>query len=97
MEGLGGKQTEKGREGETCNAEEEICGEIIIPGVTAATFFEVDVNKILSYTIHFNFTSERMLPKGRGGCVRKIYVKGKKRSRMLVGRTHPHRHKRISV
>lgn len=48
------------REGEKCG-EEEICGEIIIPGVTVATFCEVDVNKILSYTIHFNFTSKRML------------------------------------
>lgn len=55
--------------------EEEICGEIIIPGVTAATFFEVDVNKILSYTIHFNFTSKRRLPKGRVVYIRKIYVK----------------------
>lgn len=54
MEGLGGRQSE----GEKCR-EEEICGEIIIPGVTVATFCEVDVNKILSYTIHFNFTSKR--------------------------------------
>lgn len=38
---------------------EEICGEIIIPGVTVATFCEADVNKILSYTIYFNFASKR--------------------------------------
>lgn len=54
------------REGEKCR-EEEICGEIIIPGVTVATFCEVDVNKILSYTIHFNFTSKRCC-RGSGGC-----------------------------
>lgn len=54
------------REGEQCG-EEEICGEIIIPGVTVATFCEVDVNKILSYTIHFNFTSKRCC-RGSGGC-----------------------------
>ena len=58
MEGLGGRQKERGRE--IC-VEEEICGEIIIPGVTVATFCEVDVNKILNYTIHFNFTSKKML------------------------------------
>lgn len=53
------------REAEKCR-EEEICGEIIIPGVTVATFCEVDVNKILSYTIHFNFTSKRCC-RGSGG------------------------------
>lgn len=52
MEGLGGRQKERGAEQ---SREEEICGEIIIPSVTVATFCEVDVNKILSNTIHFNF------------------------------------------
>lgn len=54
------------REGKKCR-EEEICGEIIILGVTVATFCEVDVNNILSYPIHFNFTSKRCCrgPRGR--------------------------------
>lgn len=65
MEGLGGRQE---REGASCR-EEEICGEIIIPGVTVATFCEVDVNKILSYTIHFNFTSKRCCRKRGSGWV----------------------------
>lgn len=65
MEGLGGRQGEAEK-----RREEEICGEIIIPGVTVATFCEVDVNKILSYTIHFNFTSkkEKDAAEGRAGC-----------------------------
>lgn len=51
-------RVEREREREKCG-EEEICGEIIIPGVTVATFCEVDVDKILSHTIHFNFTSKK--------------------------------------
>lgn len=39
------RQTDRHRERER-DAEEEICGEIIIPSVTVATFYEVDVNKI---------------------------------------------------
>lgn len=53
------------REREGKCGEEEICGEIIIPGVTVVTFCEVDVNKILSYTIHFNFTSKKILQRVR--------------------------------
>lgn len=56
MEGLGGRQKERGAEQ---SREEEICGEIIIPSVTVATFCEVDVNKILSNTIHFNFSLKK--------------------------------------
>ena len=55
----GGERERGGRERERKSREEEICGEIIIPSVTVATFCEVDVNKILSYTIHFNFSSKK--------------------------------------
>lgn len=58
----GGKQ--RGKRGRGGGGEkwrkEEICGEIIISSVTVATFWEADVNKISSYTIHFNFTSKKM-------------------------------------
>lgn len=52
MEGLGGRQKKGGRWGGSGGGgvrkksrEEGICGEIIIPSVTVATFYEVDVNK----------------------------------------------------
>lgn len=80
------------REGEKCG-EEEICGEIIIPGVTVATFCEVDVNKILSYTIHFNFTSKRCC-KGSGGCrnEERRACRGKKKEH---ARQHTYTHTRF--
>lgn len=75
--------------GEKCR-EEEICGEIIIPGVTVAAFFEVDVNKILSYTIHFNFNSEKRRCGGVGvvaGKKEALCVQGKNTSRTYT-QTH---------
>lgn len=79
-----------GEKGEKCR-EEEICGEIIIPGVTVAAFFEVDVNKILSYTIHFNFNSEKRCCGGSGG-------RWKKKVLCAHGKnTSAHTHKHISV
>lgn len=76
--------------GEKCR-EEEICGEIIIPGVTVAALFEVDVNKILSYTIHFNFNSGKRCCGGSGGRreTKELCVRGKN--------TSAHTHKHISV
>ncbi len=79
------------REGEK-RGEEEICGEIIIPGVTVATFCEVDVNKILSDTIHFNFTSKRCC-RGSGGCRNEEHCA---RGKSTHVHTHTHMHTFLS-
>lgn len=61
-----------------------ICGEIIISSVTVATFGEVDVNnKILSNTIHFNFTSKKDVVEG---CVWGFFFS--------CGNTHAHTYTR---
>lgn len=82
-EGRKEREREEGRverEREKCG-EEEICGEIIIPGVTVATFCEVDVNKILSHAIHFNFTSKKRKRKKKDAAEREtrvcVFVRGR--------------------
>lgn len=55
--------------------EEEICGEIIIPSVTVATFYEVDVNKIELHN-PFQFHLKRDAAEGRAaaGMRSAVYV-----------------------
>lgn len=80
-----GRKIERGGEG---SRQEEICGEIIIPGVTVATFYEVDVNKIELHN-PFQFHLKRDAAEGR--------VAAGMRSAVYVGEkactsTHTHFH-----
>lgn len=90
MEGLA-RMADRERKGEKCRGE-EICGEIIIPGVTVAAFFEVDVNKILSYTQSISISTLRKRCCGGSG------GRGKTKELCAHGRnTSAHTHKHISV